>query len=53
MGNLGSAVLSAAAGQPKLGLPSESLMQAYVNMQAPTGRESRVSGDVTVSCDLV
>ena len=42
MGNLGSAVLSAAAGQPKLGgMPSESLMQAYVNMQAPTGRESR------------
>ena len=41
MGNLGSAVLSATAGQHKLasvGLGNESLMQAYVGLQTPTGR---------------
>lgn len=53
MGNLGSAVLSAAAGQPKLsGLPNDSLMQAYVNMQTPTGTDTPMSSHV-MSCDLV
>jgi CUG-BP- and ETR3-like factor len=36
MGNLGSAVLSATAGQHKLGLGNDALMQAYVGMQTPT-----------------
>ena len=38
MGNLGSAVLSATTGQHKLGLGNDSLMQAYVGMQTPTGK---------------
>ena len=37
MGNLGSAVLSATAGQYKLGLGNDYLMQAYVGLQTPTG----------------
>ncbi|CAI8045805.1 CUGBP Elav-like family member 2, partial [Geodia barretti] len=37
MGNLGSAVLSATAGQHKLGLGNDALMQAYVGMPTPAG----------------